>query len=66
MVCGEAWSRIRLATFPTVVRPPLVHIVWVFLIEIIFEDFGLIEVELFLGLGDHGQSTDDVRVEVKS
>ena len=66
MVCGKTRSRIWLATFPTVVRPPLVHIVWVLLIEIIFEDFGLIEVKLFLGLGYHGQSTDDRRAEAKS
>ena len=65
MVRGETRCRISLATSPAVVRPPLVHVVRVLLIEIIFEDFGLIKIELFLGLNDQSQSTSDGRVEVK-
>lgn len=50
MVCGEPRRRIRFAAFPAVVRSPLIHVVWVLLVEVILEDFGLIEIELFIGL----------------
>lgn len=53
MVYGGTQRRIRFATLPAIVRPPPVHVVWIPLVKIIFEELGLIEVELFIGLEDH-------------
>jgi hypothetical protein len=50
MVCGKAGSWFNFSTLPTVVRSPFVDIVGILLIEGVFEQLSLIQVELFLGL----------------